>query len=212
MAGFLWLVESSDFEDGEAQSVGHQLARLFVAQGKDVDILPGIGKFRIQVADVEIEQAEEKHGRIVVIPFPFLPSLLRSRFGDGEGRVEEGSFQEILLLGNLHLNDELPVVTRFAEEVEDGFAVLFGETDLFALPDVDIRDVEAKDGVERADDEVLVAGFLEDLLESEIDHGVDVLVDHVIRFHSSIVFAGVVAGRPVWETKIGIDGGISKDY
>ena len=31
-----------------------------------------------------------------------------------------------------------------------------------------------EDGVEGADDELFLAGFLEDLLESEIDHRVDV--------------------------------------
>ena len=42
-------------------------------------------------------------------------------------------------------------------------------------PHLYINDVEIEESVEGSDDEILFAGFLEDLFESEIDHGVDVL-------------------------------------
>lgn len=52
---------------------------------------------------------------------------------------------------------------------------MVSEPEQLAFADLDVNDVEIEESVEGADDEVFFAGFLEDFLESEIDHGVDVL-------------------------------------
>ena len=93
---------------------------------------------------------------------------------DGSGGVEDGPFHEIELVSQLYFDDEGTPVPGVAMHVERGLPFLLREALLLALPDVDVGDVEAEDGVEGADDELFLAGFLEDLLESEIDHRVDV--------------------------------------
>ena len=128
-----------------------------------------IGFLWLQMPDVEVEQAQEEHRLEVVIPFPGLP-LLR----DGARGVKDGALHEVGLVGELHLDDEGVTVPGVAVHVVGDLAFLFGQTELFALADVDVRDVQVEDGVERTDDELFLAGFLEDLLESEIDHRVDV--------------------------------------
>ena len=53
-----------------------------------------------------------------------------------------------------------------------------------ALGDVDIDDVEAEYGVDRTDEELFLAGLLEDDFETVVDHRVDVLVEFGHVCHS----------------------------
>ena len=178
---FLGLVEAFDLHEGEAQGSAHLFVGTVLAQGEAVDELVWVGHAWVKVTEVEVEQAEEEDGLDVEVPFSSLGLV-----GDGQGRVEDGALHEVLLRGELDFDDEGAAVGGGAEEVIGGLALVFGEAELLAVADVDVDDVEAEDGVDGADDELFLAGFLENAFESVIDHGVDVLVNQ--WFHSSSPF------------------------
>ena len=69
----------------------------------------------------------------------------------------------MLLLGELNLDDETLAVGRLAVEVETGIAVLPGLSEMLAVADFEIDDVESEDGVERTDQQLFLAGLLENL-------------------------------------------------
>ena len=140
----------------------------------------------LKMPNVEIEQAEEKDRWEVVVPVSLRPLL-----SDGSGGVEEGPLHEIGLVGDLHFNDEGPPVLGVTIHVVSDFPLLLGQAGLLALADVDVLDVEPEDLVERTDNELFLAGILEDLLESEIDHRVDVenllIVSHMFSVGPGMV-------------------------
>ena len=134
-----------------------------------MDELVGISFVLFEVAKVKIEQSEKEYRLDVEIPSAALRFV-----GDGQRRVEDGPLHEIELVSQLYFDDEGTPVPGVAMHVERGFPFLLREALLLTLADIDVGDVQAEDGVEGADDELFLAGFLEDLLESEVDHRVDV--------------------------------------
>lgn len=72
--------------------------------------------------------------------------------------------------------------------VVGGPSLLLRQPELLAVSDIDVRNVKPEDGVERADDELRLAGFLEDSFESVVDHRVDVLGDGGCVFHTIMRF------------------------
>ena len=94
--------------------------------------------------------------------------------GDRPGSVEDGPFHIVRLVSKLHLDNERKSVLGLAVPVEGRLPFLVGQAELLALADVDVRDIQPEDGVKRTNNELFVSGFFEYLLESEIDHWVNV--------------------------------------
>ena len=156
------------------------------AERELVDELSRVNLLWFQVPNVEVQQAQEKDGLEVVVPLSGL-AFLR----DSPSRVEDGPLHEVRLIGELHFDDERAAIPRVAVHVVSDFAFLLRQAELFALANVDVRDVQAEDGVEGTDDELFLSGILEDLLESEIDHRVDVenllIVSHMFSVGPGMV-------------------------
>ena len=83
-------------------------------------------------------------------------------------------------------------MTFFAPEKQDR-----AKLTLVRKFDTDVLDVEPEDLVERADDELFLTGFLENLFESEIDHRVDVKI-------LLLVFHGIVPGPGLGSSDPGV--------
>ena len=67
MTLFFRFVEAPDFQEGESQDPAHQFACLVLAQGEFVDEARRVSQLRLQMPDVEVEQAEEED-RVYVVP------------------------------------------------------------------------------------------------------------------------------------------------
>ena len=128
-----------------------------------MDELPRVRvRLPVQPPEVEVEESEEEDVREVEVPCA-VASAPSGGACDGEGGIVECSLQEELLPCELYLDDELLAVGGGAEEVEACPAVLGGVAELLELADFEVRDVESEDGVEGPDQQVLLAGLLEDL-------------------------------------------------
>ena len=108
-------------------------------------------------------------------------------FAYGEGGVEERSVLEMLLVGILHLHDELLSLLVFAVHVEDGLAFSIHIADMLVVQVFHVLDdLETfKQRVEEIDEQVLVGLCSENALEAEVGQQADVAflcVSHVLIY------------------------------
>lgn len=136
-----------------------------------MDELLGILPCRVETTQVEVEQSEEENRREVIIPVFACFRVFGCSLLDRKRGIEEGPLPEMPLVGDLDFNHKPSVVGGFTEDVETSAVVFCGKSELFALPDVQVLDVEPEDGVEGADEEMFFSGILEDSLETIIDQG-----------------------------------------
>ena len=114
----------------------------------------------MKVTEVEVQQPKKEHARQIVVP-PTGRLTLPRRLRDRKRRVVQRPLQKILLACKLDLHDELLPVRRRAVQVEARATVLRRLAQPFRLADLQIRDVQAEDAVQRTDQQLLVSRLLE---------------------------------------------------
>lgn len=88
--------EPRHFHEGKAQCPAHLLVSCVLEKRELVYELLWIRLLGLQMADIEVQQAEEEYRFEVIIPFAGLP-LLR----DGSSGIEDSPFHEVRLVSQL---------------------------------------------------------------------------------------------------------------
>ena len=88
------------------------------------------------IGEYEVEDAHGIYTLELEVPVAALLCLI----ADGEGGIEHASVLEIVLLGLLHLDDEVLSCGVLAVHVEDGFPVHNAASQLFGVAVSDVSD------------------------------------------------------------------------
>ena len=123
-----------------------------------------------------------------------VPRSLGGLLADGVGSIVDAAVLEVVLLGFLHLDDKAPAVVRLAIDIEHGPAVSVAVAQMFAVEVLHIHYLTlaaAEQGIEEANQQVLVQFGAKQLLEPEVGVRVDVslvyVCSHVILwFYTSV--------------------------
>lgn len=164
-------------EDGVVEVVGLGVVEVEAVEGVEP---PSHRSAEVELGVVELGELHVIEGELVVrLLKPFLALVV-----DGLGGVIDGSVLEEGLPGVLHLDDELVVGGGVAIDVEIVGAGADDVADAFDVFVVEVGDgvVATDEGVEETDEEVLVLLGAEELLEAEIDEGVEVAFVHGFVF------------------------------
>ena len=123
------------------------------------------------VGEDEVEDADGVHGLQLEVPV-----ASHGLLPDGERGIVDAAVLEVVLLGLLHLDDELLALLVLAVDVEDGLAVDVACAEMFVVEVGDVADdlMTVEQGIEETDEQVLVHLRAEELLEAEVGVWVDV--------------------------------------